>query len=171
MKLCHMIILSVLAIFMAGCNDILNNNSVLVVDLAVVAKDTGRNESINNKIAQAEKNLNEQLKKIAVDLNAQVEAEKKKLTSKSKKKEKTRVAQFTQQAQQTMRNKKAEAQKKINQLKANLLNEFRNDVKAAVQSIAKVARGKVVMATADVLWSDTTVDITDKVIAKMRETK
>ena len=156
---------------MAGCNDILNNNSVLVVDLAVVAKDTGRNESINNKIAQAEKNLNEQLKKIAVDLNAQVEAEKKKLTSKSKKKEKTRVAQFTQQAQQTMRNKKAEAQKKINQLKANLLNEFRNDVKAAVQSIAKVARGKVVMATADVLWSDTTVDITDKVIAKMRETK
>ena len=114
-----------IAALMAGCNGQSNSNAVVYVDLAAVAKSLGRNEVINKQMAAAEKNVNEQLNTIAVDLNKQVETKKKELTSKSKKKDKKDVSQFEKQALQVMRNKKREAQTKINQLKVNLLNKFR----------------------------------------------
>lgn len=171
MKLYHMIILSMLVIFMSGCGSS-NNKSALLVDVAVVAKALGSNEAINDQIASAEKQLNEQLNNIAIDLNKQVKDKQKTLTKKSSKKDKQAVEQFEQQAQQTMRNKKLEAQNKINQLKTGLLNKFRADVKAAAEPIAEAAGVEMVMiVTASTLWFDPEVDITDEVIARMRETK
>jgi len=169
----HVLILSLLAMLMVGCNGIMSNGkSTLFVDLTVVAKALGRNEMVNTQLASAEKQLNEQLKAIAIDLNKQVKDKQKTLTKKSKDKDKQRVNEFAKQAQQTMQNRKSEAQKKINQLKINLVNKFRDDVKAVAEPIAKKAGAKSVMVvSADALWFDSSVDITDEVIAKMREVK
>ena len=160
------------AILMTGCNGQPNDKTVVYVDLAAVAKSLGRNEVINKQMAAAEKNVNEQLNTIAVDLNKQVETKKKELTSKSKKKDKKDVSQFEKQALQVMRNKKREAQTKINQLKVNLLNKFRDEVNVAAKPIAKAVGAKTIMiVSANTLWFDPELDITADIIGKMRAKK
>jgi len=157
---------------MFGCNDQSNNKAVVYVDLAAVAKALGRNEAINKQMMAAKKNVNEQLKVIAADLNKQVETNKKELKSKSIKKNNKDGSQFEKQAQQVMRNKKQDAQTKINQLKVNLLNKFRDEVNVAAEPIAKAVGAKTVMAVnANILWFDPELDITADVIDKMRAKK
>jgi len=176
MKFYHIIILSIVAILVSGCNGQSNTKAVVYVDLTAVAKALGRNEVINKQMAAAEKNVNEQLSVIAADLNKQVEIKKKELKSKSKSKSKKNDnkdgSQFEKQALQVMRNKKLEAQTKINQLKVNLLNKFRDEVNAAAKPIAKAVGAKTIMAVnANILWFDPELDITADVIDKMRVKK
>ena len=172
MRFYKVIILSAIAFLIAGCVGQSNNKSAVYVDLAAVANALGRNEVINKQMAAAEKSVNEQLNAIATGLNEQLEKKQKELASKSKKKDGDSIAQFEKNALQVMQNKKIEAQTKINQLKLNLLNQFRDEIKVVAIPMAKaVGADSIVIINVNMLWFDPTLDITADIIAKLSKKK
>lgn len=167
-----MVILGIVAALIAGCNSQSNNKSAVYVDLIAVANALERSDVINKQMAAAEKSVNEQLNAIAVNLNEQVKNKQKELIAKSKKKDKKNIAQFEKQAQQVMQSKKIEAQTKINQLKLNLLNEFRDEIKVAAKPIAVAAGAEsIVIINSNMLWFDPELDITSDIITKLSNKK
>jgi Skp family chaperone for outer membrane proteins len=124
---------------------------------------------MKQKILMTERDLRGQLEQIAGDLQSQVKKEQKKLGTKPTKKDKTRVEQLTMKAQQTLRQQQTVAQQKANQLRADLIQEFRSEVKAVAEPIARGQGASIVKISAqDILWFDPALDITGEVISQMR---
>lgn len=163
--------MGVIAIIIAGCNPLdkaQNKHSFALIDLDVIAKELGRDEVFKQQVTSAEQQLQTQLIAIRDELQGKVNREEGALHENSSNLDKQRVQQLTLQAQQALREKQLEAQQKSNQLKAELISKFREEVKIFAQPIAQTLGFKMVkVISADVLWFDTSLDITDEVIAKM----
>ncbi|MCW8923599.1 MAG: OmpH family outer membrane protein [Gammaproteobacteria bacterium] len=171
MKTIKIIFLSALLISISAC-DSLNSNAIALVDLDAVAKALGRDEVMKQEIAESEQQLQQQLTAIAGELQNKVKQEQASLTEKSSDEDKQRVQQLIVQAQQQLRNEQLAAQQKSNQLKADLINKFRDEVKAIAEPLAKASGVQMVKVIRDdVLWFDAEADMTDEVIAKMRSDK
>lgn len=172
MKITHVMALVVLAVCVAGCdlsNQLPTNKPAMLVDLDAVAKALGQDEVIQQKITAAEQELQVQLKNILAELQGKVKIAQDSLTAKSSAEDKERVAQLTVQAQQTLRNEQAAAQQRVNQVRLELVNKFRDEIKAVAEPIARaLGVKKVETISSAILWFDPEIDITDEVIAKLR---
>ncbi len=141
----------------------------LVIDMGAVAKALGRDVAMDQELKNNEQQLQAQLAKIAENLRAQVDKETKRLGKKPSKKDRQRLQQLNNEAQQRFRNEQRAAQQKMAMLRSDLLSRFRDEVKSVAVPIAKKQGGKVVkLLNADTLWYDAKVDITDEIIAQMR---
>ena len=146
-----------------------NHPSTLIVDLNAVAKALGRDEVMQKEILDAETKLKGQLEQIAKNIQDQVAVEKEKLGTKKSKENNAKLQQLALQAQQTFRKEQMAAEQQVAQLGKELVTTFREEVKLVAEPIAMEKKAVMVkLVSDDLLWFDTSIDITGEVISRMR---
>ena len=165
-------IMALAMLVLYGCNqmDMSSGDSILIVDLNVVAKATGRQELMQKELEFANLQLSEQLKLVASRLEDSVTEEKEKLGNKPTDEELKEFQTLVLQAQQQLQNTKNLAIQQSTEFRSELIQRFRSEISEIAQQIAIQKGGSLVMlAGQETLWFDSDADITDEVIAVMRK--
>jgi len=147
-----------------------------MVDLNVIARALGRDKEINTKLEEARTSLNTQLKQISSSLETQLKEKKSELDKSNKGKKEKDIAASNQKLQQLavnaqlqLKQKQQLAEQKATVFRAQLLNEFRQEVAKVAQQVAEKRGATTVLAVNDnYLWYASSIDITDEVIGIMR---
>jgi len=157
-------------LLIAGCDQIPGTEpGTLIVDLAAVAKATGQEESMQAQAQIARENLNAELAEAGKNLEQQLVQERADIGDAPTPEQELQFQQMTQQAQQRYAQLQAEAQQQAQQHEVNLVLEFREQIQPFAEKIAR-SRGATVVLLADqsVFWLDPAVDITGGVIDALR---
>lgn len=136
-----------------------------VVDLDAVAKAVGRHDSMNAELEAATQQLNQVLQQAAANIQAEYAAEKKRLGDELTDQGKARLAQLAARAQQVVARNKIVAQNARANVRATLINKFREHVRPLTERVARDRGANVVLiANQNVVWHDSAIDITGAVI-------
>lgn len=159
-----------LAVLMAsGCDELTGRSSVAVIDLDQVARALGRDEVIAQQINQATQQLSTQLTEVARTLQQELQEERGRYEvvgdeAEKELEEKTAAANVRLQQTQQL------AQQRAAEFRQAVINNFRAEVQPFASEAAKARGAKAVITVATpMIWYDSSVDITQDVIAKMRE--
>lgn len=145
------------------------SSGVAVIDLNAIAKATGRDEAINERMEAARVDLNAQLTQIAGDLENELKEQKDKVGTSPKPAEQQQLQEMAVQAQRQLAEKQQLAQQKAQQVQLELVNEFKRQVQPIAKNVANEQGANVVVVLDDaILWFDSSADITDEVIAELR---
>lgn len=157
------------ALAIAGCDQISGGSSTVVVDLAAVAKATGQDLAIQQKMEDSRAELAAQLQEIAADLEKDLNEQRDKLGDSPTEAEQQELQQKISAAQQQYSQTQAAAQQQVQQFEAGVVLQYRESLQPIVRDIA-AARGASVVRLADtsIIWFDPKIDITAEVIAAIR---
>lgn len=143
--------------------------SVAIIDLLVIAKATGQDESIREQVEQATVDLNTQLAQIAKDLEKQLSDEKEKLGDELDAEQQQQLQALQVQAQRQFSATQAQARQHAEKVRVQLVTSMTEQVKPIAERIARERGASVVLMTdTTTLWYAAKVDITDEVIAALR---
>lgn len=165
------LLLSIMLLCMAGCDQVpgLSSARVAVLDLNAIAKATGEDQVIRQKIETANNSLNTQLADIKQGLELRVKQEKEKLGESPGNEQQMAFKQFLELANREMQQRQNVARNKSKQYEVSLINSMRGGVKDIAESIAeKEGYDMVYLTSPSLLWFDPLIDITDEVIAVLR---
>lgn len=141
----------------------------LVIDLAAVARATGRDDAISSSLSQARDTLNQQLQTLTDSMNVELDKVRKTADEKTAKAAQSEYTRLSASAAQQLRESRLSAQQKLNSVQDKLIAAFRKEIKGiAVQIARQRGASRVVLASTDLLWLDPKIDITDEIIARLR---
>ena len=159
----------VCAAMVAGCQPQGGAAGVAIIDLDAIARALGRDDVIAQQINVANQQLAGQLGQVATNLQQQVQARRDEYEVIGDEAEQE-LQELTAVANQRLQQTQQLAQQRSAQFRQAVINSFRNEVTPYASEIAS-ARGAVAVVTVatPMLWFDAKADITDEVIAAMRE--
>ena len=159
----------VCAAMVAGCQPQGGAAGVAIIDLDAIARALGRDDVIAQQINVANQQLAGQLGQVATNLQQQVQARREEYEVIGDEAEQE-LQELTAVANQRLQQTQQLAQQRSAQFRQAVINSFRNEVTPYASEIAS-ARGAVAVVTVatPMLWFDAKADITDEVIAAMRE--
>ena len=159
----------VCAAMVAGCQPQGGAAGVAIIDLDAIARALGRDDVIAQQINVANQQLAGQLGQVATNLQQQVQARRDEYEVIGDEAEQE-LQELTAVANQRLQQTQQLAQQRSAQFRQAVINSFRNEVTPYASKIAS-ARGAVAVVTVatPMLWFDAKADITDEVIAAMRE--
>ncbi|MEM8843902.1 MAG: OmpH family outer membrane protein [Pseudomonadota bacterium] len=166
-----LLIISVLFV-LSACDElgIESSNTILIVDMDVVAKATGKQEVMQKELEFANLQLTEQLKLVVSQLEDNVSQEKEKLGDKPTSEEQQQFEAYLAQTQNQLQNTRNLAIQQSTEFRSELILQFRAEVSKIAQAIAKERGSKLIMVVGqETLWFDAKADITDEVIALIRK--
>ena len=177
MKMIKMMVGLISIALISGCMQSMNKadapvnmNSTVMVDLNVVSKATGQDDIINNNMKAVNADLTLQLGEIVTSFNKQLADEKKKFGEKITVEEQQKLQEMLIKANQSLAQKQTEANTKAQQHKQGLINAWREKIQPIIKLIADSKKAKVVLVQSpSIMWFDSTIDITDEVIAALRK--
>jgi Skp family chaperone for outer membrane proteins len=138
---------------------------VLVLDLSQIAKATGRDKIIAEKMEQANARLERQLSDFKEKIKDKLLKEKSRITSRNDKQALQNLQEFMLKAQKKMQLAQTQAKQKSQQYRMKLIQDFKDEVKPLAQQIARNRDASIVrIIDASSLWHSESVDITDAVI-------
>lgn len=173
LKMSRLLAALLLAVVMSGCDQFpvggSANATTVVVDLEAVAKVTGQDTVIAQKMTTMREELNIQLNDFIADLEQQLVEAQAELGDSSDEAAQT-LQEIAAQAQQQLAQQRTLAQQKAQQYQTGLVLDFRKTVEPVAAKIAS-ARGASVILIYDpmMLWFDPSIDITDEVIGALRD--
>ena len=172
----------IIPVMISACNPAMNraeNNveavaeavvNAVVVDLNAVSKATGQTDVIESKMKVVNADLTLQLGDIVTSFNKQLADQKKKFGVDINVEEQQKLQEMLIKANQLLAQKQTEANLKAQQHKESLINAWRGKIQPIVKQIADKKGATVVLVqNASVMWFDSAIDITDEVIAVLRE--
>lgn len=179
MRLIALMTVSVIACAVVGCNKSetptaeapANPGAVAVIDLDEVARQLGRDIEMANSIKAAQKTLNERLAEVQIKYRDEFTKKKDELGEEPAEEELQSLQAFGQQANLQFNQVVQTAKNNLNKHRIGLISDFRKDAKPIAQEVAKEKGLNIIITKNDsVVFSyETAVDITDEVVAQMRE--
>src|SRR2546425_343304 len=155
-----------------GCDQRVHSpqaHRLVVLDLDAIARALGRDVAIQQQVEAATRSLNTQLLQAAQEMQKQLDDEKAKLGSKPTDEEHGRLRQLQARANESIRNNKLLAQLRQQEVRKELIQRFRSELKPIAEALAKRwGASAVLVATDELLWFSEADDITDEVIAELR---
>ena len=143
--------------------------SMVVVDLAAVAKATGQDANMQKRMEDGRQELSDQLQEVAADLEKELNEERDKLGDSPTEEEQQSLQQKITEAQQQYSQTQAAAQQQVQQFEAGVVLQYRESLQPILREIAAAHGASVVRVTdPSLLWFDPQVDITAEVIAEVR---
>ena len=174
LKMSRLVAALLLAFVMSGCDQFpvggSANATTVVVDLEAVAKVTGQDTVIAQKMTTMREELNIQLNDFIADLEQQLVEAQAELGDSSDEAAQQRFQEIAAQAQQQLAQQRTLAQQKVQQYQTGLVLDFRKTVEPVAAKVAS-ARGASVILIYDpmMLWFDPSIDITDEVNGDLRD--
>lgn len=182
MKLIKKLLFMFAVVVVAGCNPTMNrvdNNvdtesepvvNTVIVDLDAVSKASGQDEIISEKMKAVNADLTLQLGDIVTSFNKQLADQKKKFGVDISIEEQQKLQEMLIKANQLLAQKQTEANLKAQQYKEGLIKKWRDKIQPLVKAIADKKHATVVLVkSSSVMWFDSAIDITDEMIASLRE--
>ncbi len=166
------------ALATAGCNrqsDISEPSvgAVAVIDLDAIAQRLGSDKQIAESITQKKSSLSQQLVELAKSYNQQIAERQKTLGETPPDQSKVTLANWQQQASESLSKIKQQAELDLQRHRAELVAQFREEIKPAARRVAQ-ARGLSVIVTKNdsVLYDfSPAANITDAVVAELLATR
>ncbi len=171
------LLILVSGILMAGCGQMTGGGSsppasaVAIVDLDKVAARVGRDKKLNQAIKEKETELNEQLESERAALEQQVGQRRSEVGDQPTDTQQAELQAFQQEAARKLLAARQLASNQLQQLRAQLINEFRSEIQPVVLKIASARKISLVLTKNDamVLAYDPLVDITEAVADGMTD--
>lgn len=140
-----------------------------VVDLDAVAKAIGKDEEISEQIDAAVQQINERLVEAAQQMQQQLQEEREALGDDPDEEQVARLRQMALQARQNVQNNRTLAELRRDEVRKELIQQFREEARPVAERVAKERGANVVLLANDnVLWYEAAADITGAVITEMR---
>lgn len=157
----------------AGCSrqsaDTPAVGAVAVIDLDAIAHRLGSDQQIVSSIAQRQTTLSQKLVELSKQYSQQIEERKKALSETPSKDTEVTLANWQQQANANLNKVKQQAELDLQRHRAQLISQFREEIKPAVRRVAQ-SRGLSVIVTKNdsVLYDfSPSVDITEAVVTEL----
>jgi len=163
----------------AGCNrqpsvaEKSNIGAVAVIDLDAIAQRLGSDKQIAESISKRQSSLSQQLVELAKSYSQQIAERQKTLAEAPPEESKVTLANWQQQASASLNKVKQQAELDLQNHRARLVAQFRDEIKPAARRVAQ-ARGLSVIVTKNdgVLYDfSPAVNITDAVVAELLATR
>jgi Skp family chaperone for outer membrane proteins len=147
--------------------------AVAVIDLDEIARRLGSDKQIVNSISQRQNSLSQQLVDLAKSYSQQIEDQKKKLAESGGEKGDVTLANWQQQANAKLNQVKQQAELQLQQHRAQLIAQFREEIKPAARRVAQTRGLSVIVTKNDSVLYDfaPATDITDAVVAELQATR
>ncbi len=163
----------------AGCNrqpastPTASVGAVAVIDLDEIARRLGSDKQIVTSISQRQNSLSQQLVDLAKSYSQQIEEQKKKLAESGDKKGDVTLANWQQQANAKLNEVKQQAELQLQQHRATLVAQFREEIKPAARRVAQSRGLSVIVTKNDSVLYDfaPATDITDAVVAELQASR
>jgi Skp family chaperone for outer membrane proteins len=167
------------ATLIAGCNrqaastPTASVGAVAVIDLDEIARRLGSDKQIVTSISQRQNSLSQQLVDLAKSYSQQIEEQKKKLAESGDKKGDVTLANWQQQANAKLNEVKQQAELQLQQHRATLVAQFREEIKPAARRVAQSRGLSVIVTKNDSVLYDFApgTDITDAVVAELQASR
>jgi Skp family chaperone for outer membrane proteins len=142
---------------------------VAVVDLDEVAKRLGRDVSMSESVRSKEASLNGEIATYWAAREKQLSEKRKEFGNQPSDEQKKLLTGMEIQARSQLNQLRTKAAGAVNQHRADVIRQFREEVKAAAQKIAEKKSIDLVLTKNDtvVFLYQSVVDITDDVVARM----
>lgn len=171
MKTFNVVFATLACLAIAGCDQLTkpSNGPVAVVDLDAVAQKLGKDKQIVQLIEQRQVSLNEQLSATQNSLIQQLNQKKSEFGELSDEETK-QLVQLKNQANNIIATTRTQAQSNLSSFQQEVVNRFRTEVKPLVMELATKKGCRMVLSKNDsvVFAFDSTVDLTDEVVATMK---
>jgi Skp family chaperone for outer membrane proteins len=153
----------------AGVGEQHASGAVAVIDLDAIAQRLGSDKQIVDAIASRQSSLSQQLVDLAKSYNAQIAEKQKTLVEASPEKSEVTVANWQKQANENLNKVKQQAQADLQRHQAQLIAQFREQIKPAARRVAQKRGLSVIVTKNDNILYDFSPqsDITDEVIADL----
>jgi Skp family chaperone for outer membrane proteins len=147
--------------------------AVAVIDLDEIARRLGSDKQIVTSISQRQNSLSQQLVDLAKSYSQQIEEQKKKLAESGDKKGDVTLANWQQQANAKLNEVKQQAELQLQQHRATLVAQFREEIKPAARRVAQSRGLSVIVTKNDSVLYDfaPATDITDAVVAELQASR
>ena len=147
--------------------------AVAVIDLDAIAQRLGSDKQIADAITQRQTSLSQQLVDLAKSYNQQIAEQKKKLAETPAEQEKVTLANWQQQANKNLNQVKHQAELDLQKHKAQLIAQFRDQIKPSARRVAQTRGLSVIVTKNDSVLYDfaPSADITDAVVADLLATR
>ena len=146
-------------------------NPVAIIELNTLAQALGRDQEFNAQLRAKQQELQASLEQSRRDLANSTQAEAARIRNEvPMDQQDTQLKRLQAEAIQQMQRDQQEAQREIQMLQANFISSFREEVKPFAQRIAAERHCLLVLTQTDaILVNAPTLEITDEVIAAMKE--
>jgi Skp family chaperone for outer membrane proteins len=143
--------------------------AVAVIDLDAIAQRLGSDKQIAEAITKRQTSLSQQLVDLAKRYNEQIAEQKKKLAETAPEQEQVTLATWQQQANANLSKVKQQAELDLQRHRAQLIAQFREEIKPAARRVAQSRGLSVIVTKNDSVLYDfaPAADITDAVIADL----
>lgn len=142
---------------------------VAVIDLDAIAHRLGSDKQIVAAIDQRRTSLSQQFVELAKSYSQQITERKKTLSESDAKQNEVTLANWQQQANANLNKVKQQAELDLQQHRAKLITEFRDQVKPAARRVAHSRGLSVIVTKSDNVYDfSTAADITEAVIAELQ---
>jgi Skp family chaperone for outer membrane proteins len=147
--------------------------AVAVIDLDEIARRLGSDKQIVSSISQRQTSLSQQLVDLAKNYKQQIEEQQKKLSDAGDKKGDVTLANWQQQANAKLNEVKQQAEVQLQQHRATLIAQFREEIKPAARRVAQSRGLSVIVTKNDSVLYDfaPATDITDAVVAELQASR
>ncbi|MCC6494035.1 MAG: OmpH family outer membrane protein [Pirellulales bacterium] len=147
--------------------------AVAVIDLDAIAHRLGSDKQIVDSIAQRQSSLSQKLIDLAKSYNQQIEERKKTLTEAPPQQSEVTLANWQQQATANLNKVKQQAELDLQRHRAQLVAQFREEIKPTARRIAESRGLSVIVTKNDSVLYDfaPAVDITEAVVAELKSTR
>lgn len=166
MKLLLVTLLS--SIILSGCNSGSSAGRTAIIDLDLIAQSTGRDRIISDKVTAFVKEKEKTVTKLRDELKGKLDLEEKKLVKKSKAAAKKKLGQLALQFEQKLRQDISLAKYEAEQLRANLVKKFRDEIQPEAIKIAlRKGFSLVLIKQPSMLYIESSVNISNDIIAAL----
>jgi Skp family chaperone for outer membrane proteins len=174
LQLCAAVVCLVVAAS-SGCNrqsgsgGTTSVGAVAVIDLDAIAQRLGSDKQIAEAITKRQTSLSQQLVDLAKRYNEQIAEQKKKLAETAPEQEQVTLANWQQQANANLSKVKQQAELDLQRHRAQLIAQFRDEIKPAARRVAQCRGLSVIVTKNDSVLYDfaPAADITDAVVADL----
>ena len=160
------------AILLGGCqqsNPISAAPVVAVVNLDQVADALGRKQAMETRLQEVDKELRQEITAKVQDIRGELQSAQKAAGAEPNAEKQNELRRLAAEARQRLQRVEIEAGRKAQATRLGLIRDFRSEVAPVAQRIAAGKGAKVALATNEfLLWSDSSVDITQDVIQQMK---
>lgn len=165
---CGMLALAVGCDMTHGSRDV-RATGVAVIDLDEIARRLGSDKQIAQSVAQRQSTLYQQLVQLAKSYNDQITTRKQTAAKEQTPPERVTLAAFEQEAEAKLTQAKQQAAQNLSAHQAQLVKQFRDQIRPAARRIANERGMSVIVTKNDSVVYDfsQTVDITEAVIAEL----
>ncbi|MCA9263451.1 MAG: OmpH family outer membrane protein [Planctomycetales bacterium] len=162
-----------LLVGVTGCGKIggggAQSGTVAVIDLDVIASQLGSQQAIAESITKQQESLNNQLVELARSYSAQISEQQRVLADNPNQESEVQLAGWQRQAEVQLNQAKRQAQSDVVRYRAQLVNDFREQVRPVARQVAD-ARGLSIIVTKNdsvVFDYGSAVDITNEVLEQL----